>query len=86
MIGSAAIMITDYSSAAFDMAYLEKEVIYYQFDKGDIFKNNAHTYQKGYFEYSREGKTANDNRTLVVISVNFERLKNETISLHNLNS
>ena len=55
VIGSAAIMITDYSSAAFDMAYLEKEVIYYQFDKGDIFKNNAHTYQKGYFEYSRDG-------------------------------
>ncbi|MFR7547943.1 MAG: CDP-glycerol glycerophosphotransferase family protein [Parasutterella excrementihominis] len=55
VIGSAAIMITDYSSAAFDMVYLEKEVIYYQFDKGDIFKNNAHTYQKGYFEYSRDG-------------------------------
>lgn len=55
VIGSAAIMITDYSSVAFDMAYLEKEVIYYQFDKGEIFKNNVHTYQKGYFEYSRDG-------------------------------
>lgn len=48
------ILITDYSSVAFEMAYLEKPVIYYQFDKDTIFSGN-HTYQKGYFEYEKDG-------------------------------
>lgn len=48
-------MITDYSSAAFEMAYLEKPVIYYQFDRDEIFQKVSHTYQKGYFEYHRDG-------------------------------
>lgn len=55
IVGQASLMITDYSSAAFDMAYLEKAVIYYQFDKGEIFKNDNHTYQKGYFDYAHDG-------------------------------
>lgn len=55
MIGRASLMITDYSSAAFEMAYLEKPVIYYQFDRDEIFQKVSHTYQKGYFEYHRDG-------------------------------
>lgn len=47
------LMITDYSSVAFDFAYLNKPVIYYQFDKKNFFTN--HTYSKGYFEYKRDG-------------------------------
>ena len=31
------ILITDYSSTAFDMAYLNKKVIYFQFDEEDFF-------------------------------------------------
>lgn len=47
-------LITDYSSVAFDIAYLNKPILYYQFDHEDVF-SGAHTYQKGYFDYERDG-------------------------------
>lgn len=48
------IMITDFSSVAFEMAYLEKAIIYYQFDQ-NTFYQGEHIFQKGYFEYERDG-------------------------------
>lgn len=51
---AASMLITDYSSVAFDIAYLNKPIIYYQFDHEDVF-SGAHTYQKGYFDYERDG-------------------------------
>ncbi|WP_186305329.1 CDP-glycerol glycerophosphotransferase family protein, partial [Campylobacter coli] len=50
---NSSLMITDYSSVAFEMAYLNKPVIYYQFDHEEFF--NSHTYQKGYFNYKKDG-------------------------------
>lgn len=50
---NSSLMITDYSSVAFEMAYLEKPIIYYQFDKEEFFI--SHTYQKGYFSYEKNG-------------------------------
>lgn len=47
------IMVTDYSSVAFDFAWLHKPVIYYQFDQEAFFA--THTYQHGYFDYERDG-------------------------------
>ena len=47
-------MVTDYSSAVFDFAYLRKPVIYAQFDKEQFF-SGAHTLKSGYFDYSRDG-------------------------------
>ena len=49
----ASVMITDYSSVAFEMAYLNKPVCYYQFDE-DAFFNKGH-YNKGYFSYRENG-------------------------------
>lgn len=49
--GSA--LITDYSSVAFDFAYLHKPVVYCQFDREEFFNN--HTYKKGYFSYEENG-------------------------------
>ncbi|EAI7225019.1 glycosyltransferase [Campylobacter coli] len=49
----SSLMITDYSSVAFEIAYLNKPVIYYQFDKDEFF--SSHTYQKGYFNYRKDG-------------------------------
>ena len=46
-------MITDYSSVAFDFAYLRKPVFYYQFDKEEFFE--GHTYKEGYFDYEHDG-------------------------------
>ncbi|EFO9191010.1 capsular biosynthesis protein, partial [Campylobacter lari] len=50
---NSSLMITDYSSVAFEMAYLKKPTIYYQFDKDVFFA--SHTLQKGYFDYKKNG-------------------------------
>ena len=49
----ASIMITDYSSVAFDMAIQNKQTIYYQFDEQEFF--SSHNYTKGYFDYRENG-------------------------------
>lgn len=48
------LVVTDYSSAVFDFAYLRKPVLYTHFDKEDMF-SGKHTLEKGYFDYEREG-------------------------------
>ncbi len=50
----ASMMITDYSSVAFEMAYINKPTLYYQFDKDEFF-SGSHSYQKGYFDYEEHG-------------------------------
>jgi CDP-glycerol glycerophosphotransferase (TagB/SpsB family)/GT2 family glycosyltransferase len=50
----AAFMVTDFSSVAFDMAFLQKPVVYYQFDR-ESFYNGGHTLQAGYFSYDEDG-------------------------------
>lgn len=45
---SAAAMITDWSSVYFDMFYMEKPVIFYQFDEQEF---RAHHYEQGWFDY-----------------------------------
>lgn len=48
------LMVTDYSSVAFDFAYLRKPIIYAQFDRAEFF-NGAHSYTEGYFDYDLDG-------------------------------
>jgi CDP-glycerol glycerophosphotransferase (TagB/SpsB family) len=48
------LIVTDYSSVAFDFAYLRKPLIYCQFDREEFFKGD-HVYTKGYFDYERDG-------------------------------
>ena len=50
----SALMITDYSSVAFEMAFLNKQVIYYQFDE-DEFLSGSHTSKPNYFIYREDG-------------------------------
>lgn len=50
----AKLMITDYSSVAFEMGLLEKTVLYYQFDKDEVF-SGGHIIQRGYFSYENDG-------------------------------
>lgn len=45
-------MITDFSSVAFEMAYLGKSVLYYHFDEAEFF---ATQWQRGYFDYEKMG-------------------------------
>lgn len=49
----SSLMITDYSSVAFEMAYLGKSVLYYQFDEKEFFAK--HHCAKGYFDYNKNG-------------------------------
>ena len=46
------LLITDYSSVYFDAGYMEKPVIYFQFDKEEFRKFH---YQEGYFSYEKHG-------------------------------
>jgi CDP-glycerol glycerophosphotransferase (TagB/SpsB family) len=48
-----ALLITDFSSVAFDFAYLKKPVIYTQFDLDTFFQGQV--YSQGYFDYERDG-------------------------------
>ncbi len=48
-----ALLVTDYSSVAFDFSYLRKPIIYAQFDKEDFFSGQI--FDEGYFSYTRDG-------------------------------
>lgn len=50
--GSA--MITDYSSIAFEAAFLDMPLIYFQFD-AETFFDGTHVGRRGYFDYGRDG-------------------------------
>lgn len=47
------LLITDYSSVAFDVAYMKKPIIYFQFDSDTFFSD--HSYSKGYYDYNSLG-------------------------------
>lgn len=44
-------MITDYSSVAFDYAYLKKPIVFFQFDYDDFRKGQ---YKEGYFDFNNQ--------------------------------
>lgn len=50
----ASLVVTDYSSAVFDFAYMHKPIIYAQFDYEEFFRGN-HVGLRGYFDYARDG-------------------------------
>lgn len=54
LYGRCALLVTDYSSVAFNAAYLERPVVYFQFDREEMFRGD-HVGRKGYFEYGRDG-------------------------------
>lgn len=54
MYAQSDLILTDYSSAAFDFAYLRKPIVYSQFDFEEFYGGN-HVCQLGYFDYERDG-------------------------------
>lgn len=52
LLKESAFLITDLSSIFMDFGYMRKPMLYYQFDMEKFRKGQ---YQKGYFEYSRDG-------------------------------
>jgi glycosyltransferase involved in cell wall biosynthesis len=54
LFARAAVLVTDYSSMAFNTAYLDRPVVYFQFDRDRVL-GGGHVGSKGYFEYERDG-------------------------------
>lgn len=52
LLKESQLLITDFSSVFFDFAYMEKPVLYYQFDKETFFREH---YRKGYYDYETHG-------------------------------
>lgn len=50
----AAVLVTDYSSVAFNAAYMDRPVLYHQFDAEAMF-HGGHVGRAGYFDYERDG-------------------------------
>ncbi len=53
LFARSAVVVTDYSSVAFDAAYINRPVVYYQFDAERI--GGAGVGRRGYFDYERDG-------------------------------
>ena len=52
LLKRSSLLVTDYSSVAFDYAYMMKKVIYYQFD---LEKYRNEQYADGYYDYLTDG-------------------------------
>ena len=52
LLKESKLLITDFSSVFFDFAYMEKPIIYFQFDKDEY--RDKH-YKMGYFSYESDG-------------------------------
>lgn len=50
----SSLIVTDYSSSIYDFIYLYKPIIYTQFDADNFFAG-AHMYEKGDFDYEKDG-------------------------------
>jgi CDP-glycerol glycerophosphotransferase (TagB/SpsB family) len=48
-------VITDYSSAVFDFAYLQKPILYAPFDRDRIWSGEHSTMKSDFFDYERDG-------------------------------
>lgn len=53
LFARAAVLVTDYSSTAFNAAYIMRPVVYFQFDADS--EGARHVGRVGYFDYERDG-------------------------------
>ena len=54
LFARAAVLVTDYSSMAFNVALLDRPVVYFPFDLAAV-QAGAHVGRVGYFDYGRDG-------------------------------
>jgi hypothetical protein len=54
LFASAAVLVTDYSSMAFNSAYVDRPVVYFQFDHDRVMAG-GHLGRAGYFKYPTHG-------------------------------
>lgn len=53
VFAESAVLVTDYSTIAFDFAHLLKPIVYSQFDKEEFYKSQI--YDQGFFDYDTDG-------------------------------
>ena len=65
LLKESELMITDYSSVFFDMVYMRKPILFYQFDEDKFRKYQC---EKGYFDYHNNpfGKCFSTHREILV--------------------
>ena len=51
---NASLLVTDYSSVMFELAYIQTPMVYFQFDKAACYGGD-HLYRKGYFSCEDDG-------------------------------
>ena len=76
LYADSSLIITDYSSAVFDFAYLRKPVLYYQQDVEEFF-SGKHVCRRGYFDYERDGFGEVEYTADALIDRMIEYMKNE---------
>ena len=54
LLKESKLLVTDFSSVFFDFGYMEKPVVYYQFDTERYIREH-YDFTKGYFRYERDG-------------------------------
>lgn len=54
LLARAGALVTDYSSMAFEMAYIQRPVVYFQFDRAEFF-SGVHAYRRGTWSYESDG-------------------------------
>lgn len=54
LFAAARVMVTDYSSVVFNAAYVDRPVVYFQFDAERV-RLGGHLGRQGYFDYERDG-------------------------------
>ncbi len=54
LFARSALFVTDYSSMAFNAAYIDRPIVYFQFDADEV-ERGGHLGRRGYFEYARDG-------------------------------
>lgn len=54
LFAAARVMVTDYSSVVFNAAYVDRPVVYFQFDAERV-RLGGHLGREGYFDYERDG-------------------------------
>lgn len=54
LFARARVAVTCFSSAVSEVAYLQRPLVYFQFDADKIF-DGSHVYQKGYFSFEDDG-------------------------------
>lgn len=77
LLKESEVLITDYSSVAFDFAYMGKPLFYYQFDEVEYYKSH---YARGYFEYRTMGfgpVAINENELITHLLKSFDYNNNK---------